>query len=715
MELYCFEDVLDLIMDVNKGLRDLSLKVEYSSDNVGLVREFYTPCLGRAVLYRRAVGYFTSHGLVCAAQGVAALLHNGGRIQLIASPFLSEADIEAINKGYEERDNVVRQVATKALAEVEGRIAKSRLGALAWMISEGLLDVNLAIRVTSSSELAKGQYHEKIGIITDSQDNHVAFSGSPNETAGGLVDNFESIDVFWSWDDPHGRVQKKISRFEQMWVNDAVGLRVINFTEATEELLQRYKQSYRPRHDPEDGVEIDESSTPYGSRPTIPTHIKLRDYQRAAVNNWLKARGIGVFKMATGTGKTVTALAAAIRLFDAQGLKGLIIICPYQHLVTQWADECEKFNINAVTCFRSRQTWEPLLDNSLYNVRAEKQSYVACIVTNATFISDGFQQKLKSFPANTLMIADEVHNMGAAKARTKLPLNIPLRIGLSATPERWFDDTGTESVFEYFGEVCIELSLAEALDAGALCKYRYHPILVELTEDEQDEYLSISARISQLMAQAETIEDEDSPLAVLLIKRARLVATAENKLIELRKLVNQMRDISHTLFYCGDGTIKGPENDEQTRQVRAVTQILGQEMGIRVATYTAETSIADRRQRLKDLKSGTLQGLVAIRCLDEGVDIPSIDTAVILASSTNPRQFIQRRGRILRNASGKLDATIYDMIVVPPEATYTMPSERSLLEKELRRFVEFADSAMNPGEAREVVWTLQKKLGLTDI
>ena len=158
-----------------------------------------------------------------------------------------------------------------------------------------------------------------------------------------------------------------------------------------------------------------------------------------------------------------------------------------------------------------------------------------------------------------------------------------------------------------------------------------------------------------------------------------------------------------------------PQLKNEIRQVRAVTQLLGRDMGIRVATYTAETPVRDRKERLKDLESGTLQGLVAIKCLDEGVDIPSINTAVILASSTNPRQFIQRRGRILRNYPGKSDATIYDMIVVPPDSACTMPSERSLMEKELRRFVEFADLAKNPGEARDVVWELQKKLGLTDI
>lgn len=211
------------------------------------------------------------------------------------------------------------------------------------------------------------------------------------------------------------------------------------------------------------------------------------------------------------------------------------------------------------------------------------------------------------------------------------------------------------------------------------------------------------------------MEDQDSPLTALLIKRARLVATAENKLFELRRLMDGKQDISHMLVYCGDGKVDGSTSEEQVRQIRSVTQLLGRDMGIRVATYTAETLVEERQRLLQDLDDGKLQGLVAIKCLDEGVDIPSVDTAVILASSTNPRQFIQRRGRILRNYPGKPEASIYDMIVVPPEGTCRMASERSLIEKELRRFVEFADLAENPGEAGAVVWELQKKFDLTGI
>ena len=644
-------------MATNESLSDLSLEVEYSSEDVGLVNRFYTPCLSRAVLYRRAVGYFTSQGLVCAAQGIAALLNNNGVIRLVASPLLDEDDIDAINRGYENRDEVIRRRAGDALANVEGRIARSRLDALAWMISAGLLDVKLAIRTDSRGQIARGVYHEKIGVITDRSENHVAFSGSPNETSGGLIDNYESIDVFWSWDDPQGRVQKKIEKFERMWADNAPGLSVINFTELSKDLLEQFKQKRRPRKDPAANDEDDHAIL---DRPRFPSGLELRRYQKDAINAWLKANGIGIFKMATGTGKTVTALAAALRLFEHDRLQGLIIVCPYQHLVSQWDNECKRFNIDTVACFQSRNIWAPLLDNRLFNVRAGVSPYVAAVVTSATFATSGFQRRLESFPHNTLLIADEVHNMGAATACKKLPPGIPLRLGLSATPERWFDDVGTRAIFDYFGQICIDLGLQEALSIGALCHYRYFPVLVELTEDEQDEYLELSSKISRLMARDYSVEDDDSPLKALLIKRARLVATAENKLVELDRLMRDKRDISQALFYCGDGTINIGGSVEETRQIEAVTRILGKNHGIRVATYTAETPSSERQSLLRDLGSGRLQGLVAIKCLDEGVDIPSIDTAVIMASSTNPRQFIQRRGRILRNFPGKPDDLRHD-------------------------------------------------------
>jgi superfamily II DNA or RNA helicase len=321
-----------------------------------------------------------------------------------------------------------------------------------------------------------------------------------------------------------------------------------------------------------------------------------------------------------------------------------------------------------------------------------------------------------------LIIGDEAHNLGSPKLEESLPRNVGLRLALSATPERYFDDDGTQSLLDYFGPVLQpEFNLQDAIAQGALVHYIYNPVLVELTDFESIAYLKLTKKIgrSLLYKDRDTGEtgdfEENEDIKSLLIQRARLVGTAENKLTALQELMKNRRGTTHTLFYCSDGSQEIGER-YSLRQLKAVAQILGGELGYKVSTYTANTSLEEREILRRQFESGELQGLVAIRCLDEGVDIPAIKTAVILSSSGNPRQFIQRRGRVLRPHPGKERATIFDMIVLPPDLDReTIEVERNLLKKELKRFVEFADLADNAGEARMKLLTLQKRYGLLDI
>ncbi len=263
-----------------------------------------------------------------------------------------------------------------------------------------------------------------------------------------------------------------------------------------------------------------------------------------------------------------------------------------------------------------------------------------------------------------------------------------------------------------------EFSLKDAIAQGALVHYLYHPVLVTLTEDESLAYLKLTKKIGRSLQNREQENgdwEDREEIKWLLMQRARLINTAENKLTALRELMVNRRETSHTLFYCSDGSANGGESSS-LHQLQAVAKILGVELGFKVSTYTAKTSLAEREALRHQFESGELQGLVAIRCLDEGVDIPAIQTAVILSSSGNPRQFIQRRGRVLRPHPHKERATIFDMIVLPPDLDrQTMEVERNLLKKELRRFVEFADLADNAGEARMKLLDLQMRYGLLDI
>ncbi|MGK7873879.1 MAG: DNA phosphorothioation system restriction enzyme [Xenococcaceae cyanobacterium] len=446
--------------------------------------------------------------------------------------------------------------------------------------------------------------------------------------------------------------------------------------------------------------------------PKIPPSLQLREYQRQAVISWFTNKGRGTLKMATGSGKTITALAIATELYQKIGLQVLLVVCPYRHLVTQWARECEKFNLQPILAFESVHNWQSQLSTQLYNIRSRNQFFLTVITTNSTLIGEGFQSQLKFFPDKTLIVGDEAHNLGSLRLEESLPRNIGLRLALSATPERYFDDDGTDSLFNYFGAVLQpEFTLADAIRQGALVHYLYYPILVELTESEAFAYAKLTKRIGWALNDNEDLATNET-LTSLLMQRSRLIGAAANKLQGLRILMAKRLHTHYTLFYCGDGYVENA-SPVYRRQLAAVTRILGTELGYRVNTYTAETPLAEREEMRRQFETGELQGLVAIRCLDEGVDIPAIQNAVILASTGNPRQFIQRRGRILRPHPGKERATLFDMIVMPPELDReTWEVERNLLRKELKRFIEFADLADNAGEARTKLLALQEKYGL---
>ena len=488
---------------------------------------------------------------------------------------------------------------------------------------------------------------------------------------------------------------------------------VLSFPEAARrELLKRCPDTPPTQEPISDSFSATYQVRPHGV-PVLPSHIVLRDYQREAVNNWIANKGRGILKMATGSGKTITALSIAAELYTKIDLEALIVICPFRHLVKQWANESQKYGLKAILAFENVDRWDKDLTNQLVNLSLGLQDFISVITTNTTLMSTVFQAKLESFPKKTLLIGDEVHNLGAKKLSANLPRRIGLRLGLSATPERYLDEQGTQAIFNYFGSIIPpEFTLRDAIERGALVHYLYYPMLVE---NESERYAELSARIGRAIAAGGEGENNEA-LTVLLAQRARLVGAAENKLSTLKQIMADRLDTSHTLFYCGDGSIEGEIDQESQKQLEAITKILGIELHYRVNMYIANTSMSEREELHRRFSSGDLQGLVAIRCLDEGVDIPAIQTAVILASSSNPRQFIQRRGRILRRSPGKERAILYDMVVVPPDlGREALETERSLMRKELLRFAEFADLADNCGEARSKIKPLQKRFDLLDL
>ena len=696
-------------------LKDIGLAHDYRSDRSNLAEEFYVRCLAESIEYWRAVGYFTSHGLALAAKGLAAFVSNGGRMKLVASPLLEPEDIEAFIHGYETRERILEVSVGRHLddrtIEALPDISRHRLECIAWLIGEGRLDIKLAM--PSSELMGYGQtlYHEKIGVFFDREENAVAFAGSSNETVGGLLTNFESIEVYVSWDDPHRRVPRKVDNFQRLWRNHTPRLAVVDFPEAAKRQLLRLRPAKPPVEDPETwdktvfGVKVRDVSI---SLPDLPSDIELRPYQMDACEAWFQHNGQGMLAMATGSGKTITSLAAAVRLLKEQERLFIVVACPFQHLVDQWAEDAERFGFRPLRAYESRHTWESTVNSRILDYNLGNRSQVMVISTHATLAGDVMQASLARLTGPSLLIVDEAHHLGAEVGRRSLPMQVRYRMGLSATPDRWFDDEGTEALHDYFGDTVFEFTLAEAIAQGFLSEYYYHPHLVELTDDELEEYERLTRRIAQLFDSADSTRG-DSLLEFLLRQRADILNRAENKLGRLAELVGSEEDLHHALFYCVPG------------QKDQVLSLLGNQFGLRVHQFTVEESTAERGRLLEEFTQGRLQGLVAIRCLDEGVDVPSTQVAYILASTSNPREFIQRRGRILRKSPGKERAVLHDLIAVPslgngsrPPSPEAFNFERGILRRELARFREFADASVNRFQATEIVWEHAKAYNLLD-
>lgn len=440
-----------------------------------------------------------------------------------------------------------------------------------------------------------------------------------------------------------------------------------------------------------------------------PSWIEPREYQHDAVAAWLDANGRGIFNMATGTGKTITALLAveALQSTTEQPF-ALVIAVPYQHLVDQWRDEVREFGAHPVLAYESRRQWQERFEGELAEFGVGAREMPVVITTHKTFASSPFQRMIARVKRSPIMlIADEMHHLGAPHLSDGLPAHIDFRLGLSATPQRFYDDEGTEFLLEYFEDIVYEYGLQKAIANGALCEYYYIPHVVELTQDEGEEYAQLTNEIARLVGGVNGgLGDADlqnnERLKHKLFKRARLIGTAENKLERLTELLEHDQNIRHTLVYCGDGSVANELSGRTKRQVDAAVDRLRTAVGIRAERFTADESQSERERLLKEFEEGTIQALVAIRCLDEGVDVPATKTAYMLASSSNPRQFVQRRGRILRKHPGKQYAVIHDFIVMPPpnmglfnadENAFAI--ERRLVEKELDRVNLFAEAARN--------------------
>ncbi len=716
------------------NFKNLDLKMKYRSSSDDVVRSFFIPVLKCAKVYKRAVGFFSSSSLIAVSNGITGLVKNKGKVYLIASPYLQEEDIEAIKKGYEERNKIIEKVLVSSIREPKNHFERERLNLLAHLIASEQLDIKIAF-VENDGKF--GIYHEKIGIIEDFDGNKIAFTGSLNDSLNAFVSNFESIDIFCSWksEDDLIRVLDKESDFDNLWCDTTRKVKVIDFPKVAKEKLQTYKRDdvdldidkqqfdkvYKDRIY-ESKTEFDfELKKPEDYYPKMPEEIKLYDYQKDAIDNWEKSNYKGIFNMATGTGKTITGLSAIVRLVQKVNNEiAVIIVCPFQHLVEQWVDDIQLFNMDPIIGYSSseQRDWKDRLYNAVIDYNIGVIKYFCFITTNATYATDFVQNQINKIEKRSVIIVDEAHNFGATNLSTKLNEKIPFRLALSATLERYGDPEGTEKLYNYFGKECINYPLERAIKEKKLTPYYYYPKLVYLSDDELTIYQQLSRQLARCVITTKTGKTKLSEMGKMIaIKRARLVAGAVSKLDALKKYIKPYVNDSHILVYCGATTIsdadyvEGNPDQSEIRQIEAVSDILGNELKMKIAQFTSRETAAERKLLKREFEKGeNLQALVAIRCLDEGVNIPKIKTAFILASSTNPKEYIQRRGRVLRRAEGKKYAEIYDFVTIPRpiEQVKNLSEEEiktdiSLVKKEIERVKDFADISNNPHEGYKLI------------
>lgn len=703
------------------SLLDIQIDSEYRTLSCDMANDFYIPMLGEAIFYKRAVGFFSSSALAAISAGIYELYENGGKIQLIASPRLSLEDIEAINDGYQKREEIIKGALKRELEDCTDFCQQNRLNLLATLIAKGILDIRIAVTI---GKKGIGMYHEKMGLIEDIEGNIVAFSGSMNETDTAIHDNYEAIDVFCSWiSTDNKRVERKNQAFTKMWDGLDENICVMKFPEIEKEFIEKYQMGDI------DAKLLKEGWAAYHVKPTFglvkPEWLNLYDYQQEAIKNWQANDYCGIFDMATGTGKTLTALGAVAELCKNVKRLAVIIVCPYQHLVEQWVEDIRAFGANPIIGYSgsSYTNYKRELKNRIFNFNYKITDFFCFITTNASFMSKAINGEIRKLTQDTILVVDEAHNFGAKNLQNTLQLDFTYRLALSATLERQGDEDGTTVLKNFFGNKCIEYGLERAIAEKKLTPYYYYPVIVYLTDEELEKYQLYTSKIIQNIVRRKDKTIVTNLAKEFMLKRARLVAGASEKIEKLREMANDFKNEKNMLIYCGATNVQGNDksSDEDIRQIDYISRMLNFDFGMHTAQFTSREDSNERKRRLEEFQDGEIQALIAIKCLDEGVNVPAIKTAYILASTTNPKEYIQRRGRVLRLYPGKEAAYIYDFITLPRELTTVentsaelAKSERALVVKEIKRMREFCHISLNPYETQMLIMDLRDIYNVTE-
>ena len=673
------------------GLRDLIISTSYETteSRTQLLDEFYNPVLDQATKYYRIAGFFSSTALAVASKGIEGLVKNNGKMYLLVSPELSEEDYKTIiEHGFiSDTSSVFKDF------HIDGNVNEN-LQLLAWLLDTGRLEIKIVVGKKSRNSL----FHQKVGILMDAAGDLISFSGSINETAQAWINNIEEFKVFKSWESGQlDYLQSDLSKFLAYWKDERPDVaKVYDIPASIREkivkikprdvwdtnLMRRYKKDQKMR----------------GNK------LNLFPHQQNAVDAWIANEHRLLMEMATGTGKTRTAIGCLMeKLKDGETLL-TIVATPQNTLSRQWREDLNKLNIQLdqdAIIDGSNSKWKKDLELLLLDLSDGKIKTAIIFTTHATASDDKFIRIIRNtkYLTKILFIGDEVHATGSAKQRKALLPEYEYRIGLSATPERMFDENGTSLVRDYFGGKSFEFTIADALNTTNpltgrpfLNAFRYYPIFVSLTENESNRYAKISQQIAILKSQDEYDPDD---LQKLYDRRANISKNAANKMMAFEELIRHMNpaSICDTIAFVSDKQITQCFEILSSMKVKRA-KITESESASKVVTDEGAT---ERQEIIAQFVRHQLQVLVGIKCLDEGIDIPNARVAILLSNSTNPREYVQRVGRVIRQAPGKPSSEIYDFIAVP----YDSGSTPGLLEKEGRRAAAIARNAINYSDVKQ--------------
>ena len=629
------------------------------------------PLLKQSKYYERGVAFFHSEWIDLARDGLVEFVENGGKIKLLTSIKVDEDEFNAIKNGYEAKTNEIlkRRLFDEAVASSEKHGKKWTLSYMSWLICENIIELKISVHKASSVNI----YHNKVSFFTDEDGNKVCIHGTLNDSLNA-TGNQELLVVYRSWNDEHQKIMGKIKeKLDDSW-NDKVDEFV------TIDLPDIVKLDFN---------KIQDSFNPYADVSAPKEQKKPREYQNIAIAN-LKRNGYrGLLSMATGTGKTLTSLFAVKQIEKEEGRQCVCIVVPQITLIEQWGDNVKSLFTSSkiLICALNKNNWYSQIKILGITFKSSKESCFL-ITTYDNLLNQYFTNAIKPFGKHFIYIFDECHSLGSKQLKEKfIPLPEAKRIGLSATPERWFDDDGTEFVKNTIGDVVYEYSMEEAIENKKLCKYDYHIVLSELNDDEMHRYLELSKKISVQAQIDKTNGDEMSEkMETLTMERARISKKCESKWPLFFDIFSSYANKKGSIVYVFD------------KQVDQMVSEIKKRFGLIAYGIVAETPGEERKKILEGFNSGTIDVLVAIKCLDEGVDIPNCHTEFILASSTNPREFIQRRGRVLRISKTNPDkiATIYDFVTTGTNSNfYSNDDKLSVIIRELPRVAEFVRLSKN--------------------